>query len=454
MNIRASRAEKAKRVIGLGVLCLGLVLFCPQAFAKILTVDGGSPKAADAADNAKYTPNLGFTQHAVSIPSPKFVTVNLWMTLWKNPSPDKEIAALEVRTTKEGIPGLITVSRGLKKKSKGPGAVRSMLCHNIKGETIVRKRILGRTGLEVSELSMGGLFVASFAADYETAAAAVHRALELGVNYIDTAPTYANSEEVLGKALKGVKTPYYISSKLGGRPQPFNPKDKDCLRRSVEESLRLLDRDSLDILMIHEPDRKDNYDWWDDWQTFHGPVREFLEELKAEKIIRFTGLGGTTAYDLAHIIDTGYYDVVLTAFNYNLLWQEAVWEIFPAAKKHNTGIIIGSPLHQGALAKRFDEEIKTWKCGVSLPRRKQMQELYRLLDETGMPLPELALRFVISNKEISTVLMGARSPKEVEQNAHAVEKGPLPDTIMKRLRQIAAMAPFRPYGEGMGLPLR
>ena len=103
-------------------------------------------------------------------------------------------------------------------------------------------RTLGRTGIPVSRLAFGGLFVASFAAELDAAKAAVHQALELGFNYIDTAPTYGNSEEVLGKALAGVTKPLVISTKLGGRPQPFLPKDPACLLASVEESLRLLGR--------------------------------------------------------------------------------------------------------------------------------------------------------------------------------------------------------------------
>ena len=119
----------------------------------------------------------------------------------------------------------------------------------------MKKRILGRTGLAVSELSLGGLFVSSHGAAFAQSKQAVLRALELGVNYIDTAPTYFDSEEVLGKALEGVETPFYLSTKIGGRLTPFLPQDPACLRRSVEESLERLKRDHVDILMVHEPDR-------------------------------------------------------------------------------------------------------------------------------------------------------------------------------------------------------
>ncbi len=317
---------------------------------------------------------------------------------------------------------------------------------------MIRKRILGRTGLQVTELSMGGLFVASFAAQLDEARRAVKFAVEAGINYIDTAPGYGNSEEVLGQCLEGVKTPLILSTKLGGRPQPFNPQDAKGLRQSVQESLRLLKRDTIDILMIHEPDRGRQYDWWTDWDNFSGPVLEVIDELKAQKIIRFCGLGGTTTTELARLCRSGKFDVVLTAFNYSLLWREAALEIIPAAKEQKMGIVIGSPLQQGALAARYDDIIRTGAPWLSKPRREQFRALYALLDEINIPLPELGLRFVLSNPDISCALMGARSLEEVRQNIAAAEKGPLPPDLLKRLDEIAALVPFRPYEEPFGLP--
>lgn len=314
-------------------------------------------------------------------------------------------------------------------------------------------RTLGKTGLQVSELGMGGLFVASrFSTGNEEARRAVQRALALGVNFVDTAPTYLDSEEVLGYALAGTTQPYYLSTKLSGRPQPFNPQDKAGLRQLFEESLQRLGRDRVDILMIHEPDRPSQYDWFTDHERFHGPVCELLAELKSEGLIRFTGLGGTTAYELPHIINTGQYDVVLTAFNYSLLWQEALLEVLPAAKQQGMGIIVGSPLQQGALARRYDDEVNHGARWLSSPRREQYKRLYALLDEIDLPLPELGLRFVLSNPDISTVLMGARSVEEVEANVRAAEKGPLPADLLARIQEIAAKVPFRPFEEPFSPP--
>lgn len=317
---------------------------------------------------------------------------------------------------------------------------------------MIRQRPLGKTGLSVSEISLGGLFVASFGAAFDQARAAVHRAFELGMNYVDTAPGYADSEEVLGKILPDVRAPYILSTKLGGRPNPFDPRNADALKQSVETSLKLLKRDRIDILMIHEPDRPGQYDWWTDPKTYDGPVMDVIADLKRQGVIRHTGLGGTTAYEIVPIMKTGRFDVVLTAFNYSLLWREAQIEVLPTARALGMGVVIGSPLQQGALAKRHDEDVAGRARWLSPPRRAQFKALYSLLDDIRMPIAELALRFIISNPDISCLLTGSRSVEEVEQNVAAVAKGPLPRELLDRLDKIAAMVPFRPYEEPFGLP--
>lgn len=315
----------------------------------------------------------------------------------------------------------------------------------------MKKRTLGRTGLQVTELSLGGLFVSKLGGQQEASNGAVARALELGVNYIDTAPTYADSEVVLGQAFKslglGAKKPFYLSTKLGGRPEPFNPRDKDCLRKSVEISLKDLGTDTIDILYVHEPERPQQYDWWSDPENVYGPVLDVLDELKKSGVVRYTGIGGTTAYAMARLIRTGKFDVVLTAFNYSLLWREAEHEILPAAKKANVGVVIGSPLQQGSLTQCWPDAVLDSVPWLSKPRRDQLKALYSFCREINMPLPELSIRWVVSNPDISTVLMGAANRQQVEQNFASVERGPLPADIRKRADEIAAMVPFRPFEE-------
>lgn len=311
---------------------------------------------------------------------------------------------------------------------------------------------LGRTGLKVSRLGFGGLFVNSNAATLDEAKEALKRAVDLGVNYVDTAPGYGDSEEVLGKALAEVEGEIVLSTKLGGRPRPFEPQNVDALRQSVDESLRLLGREHIDMLLIHEPDRPGQYDWWTDWEDVNGPVLDLCEQLRSEGVIKFIGLGGTTVYELAHLCRSGKFDVVLTAFNYSILYREAGDAVLPAAREQNMGVIAGSPLQQGALAKKYPDAIDDASVyWLSEPRREQFRKLYAFVDECGMELPELAIRFVISNPNVDCVLMGARSQQEVEQNVASVEKGPLPDDVLARLDEIAAMVPYRPFCEPFGM---
>lgn len=318
----------------------------------------------------------------------------------------------------------------------------------------MKRKTLGRTGLQVGELSVGGLFLSGFGGGYEMSKKALLRALECGANYIDTAPGYGDSEEVLGGILRGVphSGDLIFSTKLGGRPSPFDPRSKDGLIGSLKESLRLLKRSHIDILYIHEPDRPLQYDWWTDPETFDGPVMQALDELKKDGLIRYTGLGGTTNHELARVCDTGKFDVVLTASNYSLLWQEARYEVLPAAKRHNMGIVSGSPLQQGALTARFDDEVANGAPWMSMPRRNQYKALYKLLDDCGLPITELAMRFVISNPDFSCVLTGARSEEEFLSNLAAVEKGPLPQDILDEIEKIYQMVPFRPSLEPFSLP--
>ena len=312
--------------------------------------------------------------------------------------------------------------------------------------------ILGRTGLEVTKLALGGLFLSELGGAFEDSKHATLKALELGINYIDTAPAYYDSEKVLGKILQEWEGPLVISTKLGGRPQPFDPQSKKALIQSVEMSLEYLHRDSIDILMIHEPDRVREYNWWTDELNYEGPVLEAIDEMKKAGMIKFSGLGGTTAHELARVCDSGKFDVVLTAYNYSLLWREAQYEIFQAAKRHHMGVVCGSPLQQGALAVRYDDAINHGAPWISEPRREQFRALYRLLDETGMGIVEMAIRFVISNPSVDCVLTGSSNEAQFMENYLAVEKGPLPADILQELDKIYAMVPFRPSLEYFTLP--
>ncbi|MCF6175034.1 MAG: aldo/keto reductase [Victivallaceae bacterium] len=321
---------------------------------------------------------------------------------------------------------------------------------------MLNKRTLGRTGLQVSELALGGLFISSHGTDRASATEVIKRAWELGINYIDTAPGYLDSEEVLGEALAKIDADFIISTKFGYKPEPFEPQNKAFLQNALTQSLNNLKRDKVDILMIHEPDRHDDpdfMDWWTDKENYDGPIMEVLAEAKAQGKCGFTGLGGTTAYEMANVMNAGNFDVILTAFQYNALWREAEHEILPAAARHNMGIVCGSPLHQGNLATQYvDDVINKPAKWLSSPRRKQFTRLYELVNDLKVGMPELCLRFILSNPDVSTVLSGVKSIAELESNVAAAEKGPLSAEIITEINEIAAMVPFKPYLEPLALP--
>ncbi len=323
---------------------------------------------------------------------------------------------------------------------------------------MLKKRRLGRTELEVSELSLGGLFISSYGANRDTADRIIRRAWELGINYIDTAPGYLDSESVLGETLAKFDADFIISTKIGYKPEPFEARNKEFLQNALKRSFKNLKRDFVDILMIHEPDRHDDenlMDWWADKEKYEGPVMDVIRQARDEGKTKFLGLGGTTAYEMPHVINTGNFDVVLSAFQYNLLWREAEQAVLPAAVANDMGLICGSPLYQGTLAKIYENDvIKNPPNWLSPPRRRQFIRLYALVGDLKMTMPELATRFLLSNPQISTVLSGVSTVAELESNVESALKGPLAEDILAEINDIAAMVPFRPYLEPLALPFK
>jgi aryl-alcohol dehydrogenase-like predicted oxidoreductase len=317
----------------------------------------------------------------------------------------------------------------------------------------MQTRRLGRTELDISVLSIGGLYTSSLAGGEAETRRILQRAIELGVNAIDTAPAYADSEKTVGQAIHGIDAPLIVTTKLGGRPQPFDPQNIDALRESVDESLRLLGRDHIDVLMVHEPDRPQQYPWWSSYDPLDGPALQLMDELKAAGKIRYMGLAGTTVTEMASLVASDRFDVVLTAFNYNALFREAKQTVITAAKEHDMGIVLASSLGQGFLTRRADDEVATKPIWLAPARQQQLIAYYQLLDDSGMSAVELCLRFAVSDPDVSTIPVGCKTVEHLEASVAAVAKGPLPKDIQNRLDEIAAMVPNRPYEEPMILPL-
>jgi aryl-alcohol dehydrogenase-like predicted oxidoreductase len=299
---------------------------------------------------------------------------------------------------------------------------------------------------------MGGLFVAGGGDELDAAVTTMKRAYERGINYVDTAPAYGKSEAALGRIFARSSRPEILSTKVG--KEGFQAQNPDVLKASIENSLTLLGTDHFEMVMIHEPDRPGLTDWWSDMRKVEGPVLDVLLDYKRQGVIRNIGLGGTGVTEMGHLVKSGKFDAVLTAFNYSILYREAADVVIAEAKRLGMGVIAGSPLQQGGLAAKHQSVYDDSVYWLHPKRRQQFKDLYALCDERHMTVAEMAIRFVASNPNVDTVLMGARNVEELEQNIASIEAGPLPADVLARLDEIAAALPCRPAGEPWGMGYR
>ena len=313
----------------------------------------------------------------------------------------------------------------------------------------MEKRTLGRTAFEVTRLGLGTYrFTSEFNIPRADSLALLECAVGLGINYMDTAPSYGNgeSEELIGRVLRNYpEKRIFISSKVGQLQRsivPYAGKEayvnEDRIRRVVDHSLWLLQRDYLDMLFIHEPEEEV---WcWDD--GLDAPVLRVFEKLRDEGVIHAIGLGSNSAFFPSRLAETGRFDVIEIANGYTLLQQPIAERLLPAAARHNIGIVAGGPFCNGMLAKIQDEVLdrieRENKFGGLLNEHTvpMLRDFYNLSADTGVPIGELAIRYVISNPAIHTVIPGAQNPSEVAANYQAVIKGSLPEDILLEICRI------------------
>ncbi len=203
---------------------------------------------------------------------------------------------------------------------------------------------------------------------------------------------------------------------------------------------------------MHEPDRPQQYSWWTSYDPLEGPALDLIDELKSAGKIRFCGLAGTTVTEMTSLIQSDRFDVVLTAFNYNVLFREAADTVIPAAVEKDMGVVLGSAFGQGFLTRRADEEVRAKPLWLSEARQQQLLAYYDLIDQSGMSASEMCLRFVLSNAAVSTIPIGCKTAEHLEASVAAAAKGALPLDILKRLDEVAAMVTHRPWEEPMILP--
>ncbi len=316
---------------------------------------------------------------------------------------------------------------------------------------------LGRTGLRVSQLgfgcgSIGGLLVRG---DYPVMREVVSRAIELGINYFDTAPIYGNgqSEVNLGAVLRELKSDVLIGTKVRLKSEELDQID-DAVIRSVEGSLRRLGRASVDLIQLHnrigfqrQPER-DQVGIPD-----LDAVRGAFEALQQQGKVRFwgiTGLGVSEA--LYETIATGGFQTIQVA--YNLLNPSAGMSVPPAfpfqdygqlierAAQQGMGVIAIRILAGGALsgtparhpvASQAVNPIASEQAYSADVGRAQRYAF--LVEDGGMSnLVEAAIRFVVSKPGVSTALLGISSRDQLEQAVKHVDRGPLSGDALEHIR--------------------
>jgi len=324
-------------------------------------------------------------------------------------------------------------------------------------ESSIRKRPLGRTGLEVTEVSVGGFFFdEATGTKREEAVRAIHRALDLGVNCFDTAPYYGTSQEILGEALAAREEDHILTTKCGRFDWKTGPyRELDAFKIQLEESLKLLRRESVDVLFLHEadwpvyweeleiprPNRvldvKGTYDYEDSAALI------FLRWAREQGLAKHVGLSGNNSHLLAKLIreiDLNI-EVVLVAFQYDPIWRNARQYLLPLTSERGVGVVLGAPLQQGRLVEPHEEWLRDPPAWMGDETRERFRALYEIRRDAGLTLPELVLRFLLADPDICTISAGVSTVEQLEKNVRCTQAAPLPDEIHSRIEALGRLYP-------------
>jgi len=299
------------------------------------------------------------------------------------------------------------------------------------------KRTLGRTGREVTALGFGAMELRGAPrgpeVSEEEADKLLNAVLDAGISFIDTSIDYGQSEERIGKFISHRRTEYFLASKCGCVPDAPMGSDHvhtaENIRAGVENSLRRLRTDHLDLVQFHRSLTQKELE-------ADGALQELLK-LREEGKVRFLGVSGTLP-NLDEQIDMGVFDAF--QIPYSALQREHEGVIARAAAA-GAGIIIRGGAARGAPT---DWEGKLYYM-VSPDEMRRRWELARLDDLLGdMSRMEFTLRFTLSNPDLDTTIVGTKDPGHLRDNVAAALKGALPDELYQEAKRRLAEAGSRP----------
>ena len=307
-------------------------------------------------------------------------------------------------------------------------------------------RTFGRTGWNVSDIGCGLWGMSGWTgSDDRQSAASLQQAADAGCNFFDSAWAYGSgkSDQLLGQLIRDdLGKRLYAASKIPPKNfrWPALPSYKyadvfspDHVFRFANLIRKNLGADTIDLLQFHV---------WDDSWTDDPDFRKTVEQLKRDNAIRAFGLSLNRwePWNGIKVIRTGLVDAVQVI--YNIFDQAPEDELFPLCREMNIGTIARVPLDEGSLGGKMTTETRfpegDWRGRYFSPENlaptiERVERLKHILPES-MTLPELAIRFVLSNPTVSTTIVGMRKPEHVATNVSYSDKGPLPADLIAQLR--------------------
>jgi aryl-alcohol dehydrogenase-like predicted oxidoreductase len=313
-------------------------------------------------------------------------------------------------------------------------------------------RTLGTTGVKVSPLCLGAMMFGGWGnTDHDDSIRIIHRALDAGINFVDTADVYARgeSEEIVGKALSGgrrdnVVLATKVHGSMGDDPNEFG-NSRRWIVREVENSLRRLKTDWIDLYQIHRPEADTDID-----ETL-GALSDLVH---AGKIRYF----GSSTFPASQIVEAqavaqrrGRERFVCEQPPYSMLIRAVEADVLPTCRRYGMGVIPWSPLAGGWLTGRYrlGAEVPTSRRAERIPSRYDMSipgnqrkleaadALARLAEESGITLIEMAIAFVIRHPAVTAAIIGPRTMEHLESQLTAAEVH-LSDDVLDRIDEIVS----------------
>ena len=299
-------------------------------------------------------------------------------------------------------------------------------------------RPLGRTGVQVSKLCLGTMMFGAWGnPDHDDSVRVIHRALDAGINFVDTADVYSagESEEIVGKALKGCRDDVVLATKFFmpmGEDPNMRGGSRRWIVRAVEDSLRRLGTDHIDLYQVHRPDPAV------DVEETLGALTDLVRQGKVRYI-------GSSSYSAGEIVEAQWAarERHLERFRteqppYSILTRLIELDVLPTAQRHGMGILTYSPLAGGWLSGRYGKDANAGPASsarargalaarfdLSLPENQRkleaVQELSKVADEAGLSLIELAIAFVVNHPGVTSAIIGPRTMEQLDSQLPAAD---------------------------------